>query len=306
MGWQYDKDGPKADVFSPHVAALGVTFSLASSRNGIVTVGNTEKRILEVCQMINSILERKTLSLKEAQVARGRLAFCDAFVFGKAGKSALQEITAHAYARPAQKLISSRLTQALLKLKSRLQESPPRTMSCSLTETVYIFSDASLDDNWNGGFGAVIFDERGFVLAWMSHMFGRRDVLPFAPEGAVTVIGELETVAVCMAIHMWIDILESKHAVFFIDNEGAKFSFVKGYSHSAGITLLCDFAADLLDKHTVVPWYSRVPSPSNIADFPSRKVDHALLLPSKCVSSDLVMQSFSAVASCVKAHLLRR
>ena len=139
LGWQYDKDGPKADVFSHHVTALGVTFSLASSKNRIVTVGNTEKRILEVCPMIDSILERKTLSLKEAQVARGRLAFCDAFVFGKAGKSALQEITAHAYARPAQKFISSRLTQALFKLKSRLQESPPRTMSCSLSETVYIF-----------------------------------------------------------------------------------------------------------------------------------------------------------------------
>ena len=80
---------------------------------------------------------------------------------------------------------------------------------------------------------------------------------------------------------------------------------MKGYSQSAGITSLCDFAADLLDKHTVVPWYSRVPSPSNIADFPSRNVDRALLLPSKRVSSDLVMQSFSAVASFVKAHLLR-
>ena len=54
-------------------------------------------------------------------------------------------------------------------MKSRLQESPPRTMSCSLSETVYIFSDASLDDNWNGGFGAVIFDERGFVLVLGCH-----------------------------------------------------------------------------------------------------------------------------------------
>ena len=34
LGWQFDESGPKADVFSPEVSALGVVFSLDGTSLG--------------------------------------------------------------------------------------------------------------------------------------------------------------------------------------------------------------------------------------------------------------------------------
>lgn len=100
LGWQFDETGPKADIFSTEVSALGVVFSLDGTSLGNFTVGNTEKRLTEVCAIVDEIIRRGTLTLKQAQVIRGRLAFCDAHVFGRSGKSALQEITKHGFAKP--------------------------------------------------------------------------------------------------------------------------------------------------------------------------------------------------------------
>lgn len=111
------------------VSALGVVFDLNSLPSGCFHVCNTEKRIKEVCNLIDGILESKRLTLKEAQVARGRLAFCDAYVFGKAGRSALQAITSHGYARPFCADLSSRLVETLNKLKCRLLKSEPKMIS---------------------------------------------------------------------------------------------------------------------------------------------------------------------------------
>ena len=43
--------------------------------------------------MIDDIIASGTLALKQAQVARGRLAFCDAYVFGRSGKSTLERFS---------------------------------------------------------------------------------------------------------------------------------------------------------------------------------------------------------------------
>ena len=75
LGWQFDESGPKADIFSPEVSALGVVFSLDGTSLGNFTVSNTKKRLAEVCTMIDDIISHGPMTLKQAQVARGRLAF---------------------------------------------------------------------------------------------------------------------------------------------------------------------------------------------------------------------------------------
>ena len=44
LGWLFDTTGPKADVFSRSVMALGLHFDLSGSGNGVITVDNTSKR----------------------------------------------------------------------------------------------------------------------------------------------------------------------------------------------------------------------------------------------------------------------
>eukprot|EP00438_Fugacium_kawagutii_P027862 Skav203260 [mRNA] locus=scaffold2987:9349:10848:+ [translate_table: standard] len=125
LGWAFDKVGPKADSFSPSTAALGVVFDMQLSESGRITVSNTEKRTREVVDMIDGFLDSGVMSFKEAQVARGRLAFCDAFIFGRAGRSALQEISSHGYAKPFRKEIGHRLRIALERLRDRMLHGKP-------------------------------------------------------------------------------------------------------------------------------------------------------------------------------------
>ena len=100
LGWGFDREGPKSDDFSDRVAALGVVFLLDKSLQGILVVTNTDRRIREGVEFLERILQQRKLHKKDALVLRGRLSFCDAFIFGRLGKIALQNITKHAYAKP--------------------------------------------------------------------------------------------------------------------------------------------------------------------------------------------------------------
>ena len=96
LGWGFDREGPKSDDYSLLVSALGVKFNLSGCQDGLLRVCNTEKRTKETSEMLDEILERGSLRKKDALMVRSRLAFCDAFIFGRLGKVALQEITRHA------------------------------------------------------------------------------------------------------------------------------------------------------------------------------------------------------------------
>ena len=87
--------------------------------------------------------------------------------------------------------------------------------------------------------------------------------------------------AVVLALRIWSADLAGKHLISFIDNEGSKFSLVKGYSESPSITFLCGLADATFDDNRIMAWFSRVPSSSNIADAPSRGEPHELL-PESC------------------------
>ena len=104
-----------------------------------------------------------------------------------------------------------------------------------------------------------------------------------------TVIGELEMLAVALSLQLWSDFLESTQLMVYIDNEGAKFSLIKGYSASRTISSICTLAATTLDAYFVLPWFGRSPSPSNLADFPSRQISHPLLKDSTMVPKEEVI-----------------
>ena len=84
-----------------------------------------------------------------------------------------------------------------------------------------------------------------------------------------------------LALRAWGSRLAGKHLISFVDNEGSKYSLVRGYSDSPSISFLCGLADAVLDEHRILAWFSRVPSCSNIADAPSRGEAHGLL-PDSC------------------------
>ena len=66
--------------------------------------------------------------------------------------------------------------------------------------------------------------------------------------------------------------------VSYIDNEGAKFSLIRGCSKSPVLARICHWVATLCEKQTTLPWFSHVSSPLNIADASSR-MQSSVLLP---------------------------
>ena len=278
LGWKYDTEGPKADVFSDSVSALGVLFNLEHTPEGVVVVDNTCKRKDDLDKVVEDILEQGSLEHKLALELRGKLAFADAQVLGLAGRYALQQITAHAYQSPFKACLSLECSAALRLLRKRIAEGTPRIVTPAIKDSWLLFTDACFHEDGSGGLGGVLISPSGSIKSWFSLSLDPLDIAPLLPLHSVNAIGELETIVVAVALQLWSDELTSCCLVSYIDNEGAKFSLIKGCSKSPVLSRICHWVATLCEKRTILPWFSRVPSPSNIADAPSR-LQPSILLP---------------------------
>ena len=189
LGWLFDREGPKADVFSHEVAALGVHLSLAQAAEARLSIRNTDKRCTELVAQIDAVLSAASLSRKDSLVLRGRLAFADAHVFGRAGRRGLQAITRHTYAKPFKAAISHTLTRALQILRSRLLANEPRCLSAEVFDCWYLYTDASFEQDGSGGIGGVLVNPEGKVDAWFGFHLTSADSSPFLAPGQQTAIG---------------------------------------------------------------------------------------------------------------------
>ena len=300
LGWGFDREGPKSEDFSELVQALGIQFDLSSSLDGILHVRNTEKRVQDTIALIDDVLDEGRLNKKQALVLRGRLAFCDGFIFGRLGKIALQNITKHAYAEPFSAVLPHIMVNSLKLLRDRVLLGKPKRLSCDILQTFFLFTDASFEPSKGAGLGAVLLSPSGSVVSWFGLWVGVEELSLFLTDGRETAIGELETLVVAVSLVVWQQILTSVQLMVYIDNEGAKFSLIKGYSCSPSITSICALAATFLDSYSILPWFSRVPSPSNLADFPSRLIHHPLLKEDLEAPKGEVLDAFRGSMSFIK------
>ena len=84
------------------------------------------------------------------------------------------------------------------------------------------------------------------------------------------IIGPVEAYAVVVARHVWHQYVAQRRVIFYIDNNVALDSFIRGTSNSV---LVRDLITSFEKSESVDPswsWFTRVPSPSNPADDPSR------------------------------------
>ena len=79
------------------------------------------------------------------------------------------------------------------------------------------------------------------------------------------IIGPVETYAVLVARALWHKHLVGTRCIYFIDNYGAMDAYIKGSSHSVYFRKML-----LAANGYHWPWFTRVPSFSNIADDPTR------------------------------------
>ena len=133
-----------------------------------------------------------------------------------------------------------------------------------MLDTCYLFTDASFSMASGAGFGAALFGNDGALISWFGLQLPTEDLAFFLKDQKQTIIGELETLTVALSLLLWGESLSSTQLMIYVDNEGAKFSLIKGCSDARPITAICALTATALDKFVILPWYSRVPSSSNI------------------------------------------
>ena len=66
--------------------ALGVQFVLSGCADSLLQVSNTVKCVKETTELLDQVLAACVLDKKSALTLRGRLAFCNSFIFGKMEK----------------------------------------------------------------------------------------------------------------------------------------------------------------------------------------------------------------------------
>ena len=271
VGFAYDKTGPKADAMSHEVSALGVVFDLTSSEAGFLRVRNTDKRVEEVTAKIHETLDGKFLTPSAAATLKGRLGFAEGQLFGRSARRLINELGSFATSVRRRSEITEDLTVSLNAVERMLLSGKPREIDSKSHEVMFLYTDASYSpEDESGGIGGVLCAADGTVLAWFGEELSSAVCSRFKTEGQTQLIGELKALAVLVALKTWSKEISSKHLVAFIDNEGSKFSILKGYSKNPCLSEIVTAIACAEESASCFVWYARVPSECNPADGPSR------------------------------------
>ena len=271
LGWIFAEDSDKAQPFDLRCAALGVSFNLESAASGKALVCNTESRCTELCEELEKTIDEGKLLSKQAQRLRGRMQFAESQLYGRTGKRCLRVLADFAEGRRS--VLTAKDIFFLRMFHELLKKNVPREVAAPGAENFLIFTDACYEPDhpaWPCGLGGVaIYGGRRSLFSLALDA----EIRAFFGEGVKKqIIFEIETLAALLAICVWNTSLRSGRVVLFVDNEGIKFSLLKGLSDNACVDRMAELFAELECAKHVTTWIARVPSKSNVADPPSRGV----------------------------------
>ena len=121
------------------------------------------------------------------------------------------------------------------------------------------------------GLGGVLVDKITDTKLFFSCQLDEEQRRILGEPSRKQIIFEAESLCAVLAYSLWSDSIAGKKSFFlYVDNEGTKFSLIRGKSDNVVVdAIACVFAE--IETHTNTwCWISRVSSYSNIADDPSR------------------------------------
>ena len=268
LGIEYASEGKKATVFGKQCRALGLIIDLSDFGSGRVILKHTPERVNELHRTITKILDADHLSPMEAESLRGRLHWFSTFLFGRRSTQALRQVGRRASGDDRLCKLDEPLKAALFFLRDTALNSRPITLSADSQRTFLVFTDGSLEGD-KAELGGVLFSQEGAPLSFYS-MSLSSEVLARLRLDSKHPIYEVELLGTWIGLHLWQQKLKDSYAVFYIDNEAAKGSLIKGISNTRhGQTILSSFI-ELEEKTVCRCYFARVPTSANPADAPSR------------------------------------
>ena len=166
--------------------------------------------------------------------------------------------------------VAPEIRQALRLSANLLRSAPPRRLDAVNQEAPCLaFTDGAYEDG-RASCGAAVFSPRlekplafGFevpeevVAEW--HGFGHEHV-----------VAQAEMMPIVIVKQQFAQLLRGARVLDFIDNEGVKEALVAGVTKSEGCRKMLVEAMIQDANNNSLNWYTRIPSPSNVADAPSR------------------------------------
>ena len=299
LGWIFAEEGDKAQPFDMRCSALGVVFNLGSASTGKALVCNTESRRLELCEDIAQVVSGGRLSSKQAQRLRGRMQFAESQLFGRTGRRCLRVLTDFAEGRRFHLTAKDKFFLSMF--HDLLEKNILREVSAMCSENVLVFTDACYERDhptWPCGLGGVLF--AGNKVYYFSLAVDVELRAFFGEDVKKQIIFEVETVAALLAVEMWQSFFGNKRTVLFVDNEGTKFSFLKGLSDNTCVDKMAECFANLESRLHSLIWLARVPSQSNVADPPSRGITNTPSLLNAVDMSGLAAEKLKAIVMQLK------
>lgn len=274
LGFQV-KEREEAVQPEPVFDACGVSFDMRDPAVLKIAnkLGRAEGISAEAKSLSNEFSNKAPVWPTALASLAGRFRYARAQCMGKCGAAALWEIGQQMHKQGGKVLGTHALSEALEWIVTYLECAAPRRLKMLHYERpTFLFTDGAVEgaNHETVTCGAVIFSPRlwrpqAFGLAIPDHI-----VRGWQSGNKRQTIAQAELAPALLARLTWGEALKECEVVHYIDNEGSKFSLIKGYSPSLACSRLLGSIWQEEARLGSLTWFDRVPSPSNIADGPSR------------------------------------
>ena len=273
LGWEYATEGPKCQGAADAFCALGVQFVLSDMHLGRVYISNTEKRVNNLLESIKEHLSSGKMTVSQALKIRGKLQYAGGQLFGRLSRTCLSRITEYAYSESPPNL-PEECMDAFQSFGSLLSNCKPRTIDCKIASPWHIFTDACYEPertSWKCGIGGLLFDSVGRLRGCFSFCLSDSHLDALGANKKGTIIMEAEFLALICALQVWAPLIRNAPVTAFVDNNSCRDIIISAKGRSKTVKCLLQHFLRLEHDCGIILWVSRVPSPSNIADEPSRR-----------------------------------
>ena len=271
LGWRIAQ-GVKALPFAESFNMLGACISFEKAFKGDVLVCNKEGRVEAIEDLVSKCIESRRCDRRQLLSVKGKLLFAAGHVFGKCAQIATQLITLRGSDRPMGPETTDDLLSALQFAVDTLKMGGPRCVGAwSMQPPVLIFTDGACEQEGSlVTHGALLFDPATGRKEVFGDHVPESMVFQWRRGGKKQVIFFAEIFPVVVAKATWREVIRGRRVLYFLDNEGARFTFIRSYSAQVNATALLMHSARLDVESRALGWYSRVPSKSNPSDAASR------------------------------------
>eukprot|EP00435_Cladocopium_sp_Y103_P061413 s1136_g23.t1 len=276
LGWVLSEDPDKDKGFATTFSALGVEFDLTDVSRGILRIGNTQRRKDELSELVRRVLEANTLTSSESESLRSRLNFAEGQVFGRSSRLALRALGEPARLGVDSSPLSEDVKFGLQWMLDRIVNAPPRTVTTTDDPPLLLFVDGACeplsegDNNLVTSVGAILLDSNGKGLRYFGMRLPDEVTAVWGADGRRQLVFEAEVLPYLLALTCWGDLMRGRNVLAFVDNDGARHSWIKGGADSIHALRMIHKGTLLEAGLDVRPYFCRVPTTSNVADGPSR------------------------------------